>query len=149
MRALRYLAAMFGGLFLLLVAPSGCYIDWTDDGWPWWTDNWSPTVVDGDAGCVWDVSTHRDVWYFEAWVDDPDGLGDIWAVDANVYDDWHGGGLVDSFELRPTYDRSDWYEEVPALSTNLDCGYHGYSVDLVAWDSYDDYDILTVYPATY
>lgn len=134
-------------LAVLLMA-SSCHVTF-DDTWPDWTWNWDPIVLDGAAGCEWDAPSHGYVWYFEAEVDDLDGYDDIWGVEAHVYDDWRGGRLVDSFELGRTADPWFWYAEWPEHTTRLDCHYAGYSVDLVVWDTYDGYDLLTIVPRTY
>lgn len=125
----------------------GCEVT-VDGTWPDWTWNWDPVVYDGDAGCEWDPAREQYVWYFEAEVDDWDGLDDIVYVDANVYDDWRGGYLADSFALRPTSDPGVWYGEWPERVTSLDCTYPGYSVDLVAWDGFDGSGALTIIPWT-
>ncbi len=134
-------------LSLLLAVASGCVI-LVDDEWAAWTWNWDPVVYDGDAGCVWDSALRENVWYFEAEVDDWDGPEDIWFVEANVYDEWRGGRLVDAFELAPTEDPWIWYGEWMEFSTALDCRYTGYSVDLIAWDFYEGWGVLTLTPRT-
>ena len=132
---------------LLLAAVSSCHVT-VDGEWADWTWNWDPIVYDGDAGCVREGARGY-VWYFEAEVDDWDGTGDIWLVEANVYDERRGGRWVESFELAPTDDPWIWYVEWPERQTVLDCHYAGYSVDLVAWDYYDGTDGLTITPRTF
>jgi len=148
--AVKKLLALLISAVLGSFAAVGCY--WTVDGywdWPVWIDNWSPEVVDADAGCVWDGYLGEDVWYFEAEVDDYDGLGDIVSVEAHVYDDWHGGRWVDGFELDPTADRWVWYTEYPEHVTALDCHYRGYTVEFYVWDWWGDVGTLAVWPSTY
>ena len=111
--------------------------------------NVAPTVWDGEAGCYWDSYYGDDIWYFEADVDDADGPGDIVSVWADVYDEGHGGAYVESFELYPTNDPYIWFSDWMGSSTWLDCWYGGYTVDLIAYDSFDDYDYLTVWADTY
>lgn len=139
-------AALIGALS---TSAPGCY--WEVDGawtWPVWVDNWSPVVVDADAGCFWDQYLHDEVWYFEAEVDDYDGLSDIVAVEALVYDEWRGDRWVDGFDLEPTADPWVWYTEVRASRTALDCTYPGYVVEFWVWDWFDAVDVLAVYPRT-
>ena len=134
----------FSIALMLVALSSGCALT-VDDPWPGWLWNWDPIVIDGEAGCDLDASG-RAYWYFEAEVDDWDGLDDIDAVEADVYDEWRGGRLADTFELAPTYDGDIWFGEWPERGTALDCHYHGYSVDLVVWDVYDGYSVLTLSP---
>jgi hypothetical protein len=125
---------------------------WEDDGywiWPTWDDNWAPYVVTADAGCFWDPATREDVWYFEAEVDDYDGWRDIVAVEAHVYDDWHGDDWVDGFSLEETAYAWTWYAEYPERHTNLDCYYDRYTVVFYVWDYFDEMGALEVYPHTY
>jgi len=110
--------------------------------------NSPPSVYGADAGCYWDSTTGQDRWYFQASADDPDGVYDVVDMWAYVYDEWDGS-LVQSFELYPTDDAYTWYTDYPAQSTGLDCWYSDYSVDFVAYDSYDDSDVMTVWANTY
>lgn len=129
-----------------VLGAAGCTLTYDPWDWPTWIDNWAPDVTDASAGCFWDTHDNRYYWYFDAAVDDLDGLGDIVSVEANVYDDWRGGRWVDGFALDPTTDAWDWYTEVPEAATRLDCHYHGYTVEFVVWDYYDDTGTLSVYP---
>lgn len=110
--------------------------------------NYAPEVWDGEAGCYYDAYERDDIWYFEAVVDDRDGLGDITAVWADVYDEWDGT-LVESFELYPTNDPEVWFSDWLGRTTYLDCGYPDYTVDLVAYDTFEDNDVLTLVPGYY
>lgn len=110
--------------------------------------NHAPVVLDAAAGVFWDEWAHDDIWYFDAEVDDPDSPYDVVQVWADVYDDW-SGELVDSFELFPTDDPFVWYAEYYGHDTWLDPFYPHYSVDLVAYDSWDAYDFITVPAYTY
>lgn len=107
-----------------------------------------PFVEDATAGCYWDGYNGDDIWYFDAYVSDPDGVLDVVSVWADVYDDWTGE-LIQSFELYPTDDPYYWYSDWLASSTWLDCYYDMYSVDIVAYDSFDEWDAVTVWPDTY
>lgn len=148
MTRLVTLAAAFALLTgCIYVRDRDVYVD--DDDRPIVVDvNDAPWVLDGWAGCWFDRGARDDVWTFEATVDDPDGPYDVVSVWADVYDDL-SGELVESFELYPSDDPTFWYSDWLGSTTWLDCYYPFYSVDLVAYDSYDDYDILTVVPATY
>lgn len=110
--------------------------------------NYAPEILSAEAGCYWDGYYHDDIWYFEADVDDLDGLRDITQVWADVYDEWDGS-LVESFELYPTDDPYLWFSDWLGSSTWLDCWYGNYTVDFVAYDAYEDYDVVTVRPYTY
>lgn len=107
--------------------------------------NYAPELLEADAGCYYDRSFRDDIWMFDAVVDDPNGVYDVVAVYADVYDDFDGT-LVESFELLPTDDPYIWFSDWLGSSTWLACGYEGYSVDIVAYDSFDAVDALTVYP---
>lgn len=144
-------------LSLAVLAP-GCVIyasdsgDWDDD----WRDddvvvvtNAAPQVFDGEAGVYWDPRERDDIWYFDAWVDDLDGLGDITEVWADVYDE-ADGSYVESFPLYPDPVLADvWTSEYYGSSTFLDPFYSGYTVDLVAIDQLGDEGGLTVWADTY
>jgi len=107
-----------------------------------------PIVLDAAAGVYWDDFYWDDIWYFEATVDDGDGPYDVVSVWADVYDDWNGQ-LVESFELYPTNDPYVWYSDWLGHSTWLDPFYRGYTVDITAYDIYEDADTLTVWAYTY
>ncbi|HMV67064.1 MAG TPA: hypothetical protein PKA64_09450 [Myxococcota bacterium] len=110
--------------------------------------NAAPYVYDAYAGCYYDPYNVDDIWFFDAWVDDPDGVYDVVQVWADVYDDYTGQ-LVQSFELYPTDNAAEWYSDWLASTTWLDCWYNGYSVDLIAYDALDAAGGTTVWPATY
>jgi len=111
-------------------------------------DNYSPEILWAEAGCYWDNANVDDIWYFETDVDDPDGVFDITAVWADVYDEWDGT-LVESFELFSTDDPYVWFSDWLGSSTWLDCFYQDYTVDIVAYDALDAIDWLTIVPSTY
>jgi len=111
--------------------------------------NYAPTVLSGDAGVYWDEGYYDDVWYFQASVDDADSPYDVISVWADVYDEYAGGVYVESFELYPTDDPYVWYSDWLGSTTILDPFYAGYTVDIVAYDTYEDFDYLTVWAATY
>jgi hypothetical protein len=134
---------------LILFATTGCilYTDSDDvrtDPNPDPIINFSPIVLGAEAGCYWDSYYYDDIWYFEAEVDDPDTPYDVVEVWADIYDEWDGS-WVDSFELYPTDDPYLWYSDWLGSSTYLDCFYNYYSVDFVAYDTYEDTDTLTVW----
>ena len=110
--------------------------------------NYTPYVGWADAGCYWDGYYYDDIWYFEADVDDPNGPLDVVAVYADVYDGFDGR-MIDTFELFPTDDVRYWTSDWLGSSTWLDPYYGGYEVDIVAYDSFDAYDVLTIVPLTY
>ena len=138
---------------LALLSASGCII-YSDEG-----DsridpvvgvyvNSVPMVLWADAGCYYDRSFYDDIWYFEAEVDDFDGPYDVVSVWADVYDEWDGS-WVESFELSPTSDPYIWFSDWLGSSTYLDCYYDNYTVDIVAYDSLNEYDYTTVWARTY
>ncbi len=110
--------------------------------------NAAPYVLDAWAGCYYDDYNRDDVWYFEAYVDDPDGVYDVVQVWADVRDDYTGE-VVQSFELYPTDDPYVWFSDWLSSTTWMDCWYGLYSVDIYAYDSFDDFDGVTILPATY
>ena len=111
--------------------------------------NYSPVVLSADAGVYWDDYYYDDIWYFEAEVDDADSPYDVVSVWADVYDEYRGGVLLESFELYPTDDPFIWYSDWLGSTTYLDPFYSGYTVDIVAYDTFDDFDYLTLWAATY
>lgn len=139
--------------FVLTLAPACIYVE--DDDRPQQQDppvtyNSAPYVVDGEAGCYWSDYYADEIWYFEVVADDPDGALDVVEVWADVYDEWSGGQFVESFELYPDeYDDTLWFSDWLQSSTYLGCGYDGYSVDLVVYDTYDEMDWITVTPVTW
>ncbi len=110
--------------------------------------NAAPYVFDAYSGCYFDRGYRDDIWFFDAWVDDPDGALDVVQVWADVYDDWTGQ-LIESFELYPTQNPQQWYSDWLVSSTWLDCWYDGYSVDIVAYDSFEAWGASTIWPSTY
>jgi hypothetical protein len=110
--------------------------------------NTAPSVDWASSGCYWDSYYYDDVWYFEADVYDADSIWDVSAVYADVYDSWTGE-WVDSFELYETQDPYVWFSDWLGSSTYLDCYYSGYEVDIIVYDSFEAYDVMTVYPETY
>ena len=112
-------------------------------------DNYAPTLNAGDAGVFYDNQDADDIWFFEAEVNDADGLSDIVGVWADVYDEGRGGVLVESFELFPTDDPYVWYSDWLGATTLLNPFYPSYTVDLVVYDTYEDMDYLTITPLTY
>ena len=136
----------------LLALVSGCVV--YEDPYPYTTTttttvvyvpvNTAPYVLEAEAFVFYDPVYDDDIWAFEAVVDDPDGLGDVIGVWADVYDDLAGGRLVESFELYPTSDPYVWYSEWLGRTSTLDPFWPGYSVDLVVYDTYDDFGWLTV-----
>ena len=110
--------------------------------------NYAPEIWDGDAGCYYDGYERDDIWYFEAEVDDRDGLSDITMVWADVYDEFDGT-LVESFELYETNEPGIYFSDWLGRSTWLDCGYPHYTVDIVVYDTFEDFDVLTLFPVCY
>ena len=141
---------------LLTTMTSGCYVYGYDSAPPPNPGpgpgpvivNSIPIVYDGYAGVYWDEFYYDDIWVFEAEVDDPDGALDIVAVFADVYDE-RTGQLVETFELYPTEDPFYWYSDWYGSSTFLDPFYPNYTVDIIAYDSFDDFDFVTVWADTY
>ena len=135
---------------LALAMASGCVVYTDDDHHDPIPEpvNYTPYVNWADAGCYWDDYNGDFIWYFEAEVWDDDGWTDISAVYADVFD--ARGELVDSFELyHENPDPDIWFSDWLQYSTALDCYYGGYTVEVIAYDSWDDYDTFSMYPATY
>lgn len=110
--------------------------------------NDAPMVMDAEAGVYWDSDFYDDIWYFEADVDDRDGPYDVVDVWADVYDEYDGA-YIESFELFPTDDPYLWFSDWLGSSTSLDPFYDEYTVDFVAYDTWDDQDYITVWADTY
>lgn len=108
--------------------------------------NAPPFVWDSAAYVSWDPRAGDDLVSFEATVDDPNGLGDVVGVWADVYDDWSGGIYVGSVELWPTTDPAFWVADVYNVLDGLylDPFWGGYSVDFVVYDLYEDAGVMTV-----
>jgi len=106
--------------------------------------NLPPYISWADAGCYWDPYGGDYVWSFEAEVDDPDGALDVSIVYADVYDDWTGE-WIDGFELYPV-EGITWYSDWWQVSTWLDCSYPYNVVEFVAYDVFDAWDAVDVYP---
>ena len=109
--------------------------------------NYSPDIYWADSGCYWDNYNYDDIWWFEADVDDGNGVFDVVAVYADVYDAY-SGVWADSFELYPTNDPYIWFSDWLGSSTYVDCNYGGYLVDIVAYDMVDAFDVYTLAPGT-
>ena len=107
-----------------------------------------PTILEAASWCSYSNRDRDDVISFEVTATDPDGDLDLVSAWADVYDDVTGD-LVDSFEVYPTDDPEYWFSDWLVSSTNLDCWYPGYVVDLTVYDSLDAYDVATLYPDTY
>jgi hypothetical protein len=135
MRALPMAAAA-------LALPACYYVH--DDGPPAPVDT-APYITYADAGCYWDDYYRDYVWYFDVDVEDVEGAKDVVAVYADVYDEWDGS-WVDGFDLY--YEGGvTWYSAWVGHTTYLDCGYPDYVVDITAVDSWNDADVVSVYPA--
>ena len=110
--------------------------------------NYTPTIAWADSGCYWDDYNQDFIWWFEAEVYDDNGRTDLTGVYADIYDPY--GNFIDSFELyRETPDPDIWFSDWLQYSTNVDCYYGGYEVDFIAYDTYEDWDVVTVIPQTY
>lgn len=111
--------------------------------------NYDPYVVSAAAYVYFDQYYFDDIWTFEATVDDPNGVGDIIGVWADVYDEYAGGVLVESFELYPTNDPYFWFSDWFGSTTWLDPFWGGYTVDFVVYDSFECFGYTTVWAETY
>jgi len=134
----------------IALAASGCVVyDDPDPDVVVVQKNHSPVLVDGSAWVYYDAGLRDDIWTFDSVVDDPDGFRDIIGVWADVYDEWSGGVPVESFELFPTNDPAYWFSDWYGSTTRLDPFYRGYTVDLVVYDTYEEFDWITVWAETY
>lgn len=128
--------------FALVTLP-GCFVAYADHEPPP-ALNEAPFIPYAEAGCEWDPAYGDYVWWFDADADDYDGPADVVAVYADVYDDV-AGAWVDGFDLYPET-AITWYSAWVGSTTFLQCGFPGYSVDITAVDSFDEADVVTVYP---
>jgi hypothetical protein len=140
-------------LALFLSGIGGCVVysddvGYTTGGYTTVVTNAPPYVIDSAAWVYFDTYYGDDIWAFEAWVDDPNGYGDILGVWADVYD---GNSTVpiESFELYPTDDPSYWYSEWFGSTSRLDPFWPNYQVDFVVYDVYEDFGYDTVYAESY
>ena len=133
-------------LLALSFTATGCIV--VTEGGPHTTLNHTPTINWADAGCYWDNYYYEDIWYFEANVSDFDGVYDVVSVYADVYDTYNGR-WIETFELAPTNDPSFWSSTWFADTTYTSCYYGGYEVDITAFDSFNDYDVITIRPYTF
>jgi len=101
-----------------------------------------PVIEWADASCFYDEYYRDDVWWFEADLRDDEGLDDVVAVYADVYDglteEW-----VDAFELYHDSGHT-WYSAWQQDSTWLDCDHYDYIVDFVAEDVVGEGEVYTV-----
>lgn len=128
---------------MLILSATGCTVYTSDSSGPGPgpvvhdstpVEDFSPVVTTADAGAYWDSGYMDDIWYFQASVQDPDGVFDVTAVWADVYDEGSGGTYIQSFELYPTNDPAVWYSDWQGATTYLDPTWGQYSVDFVAYD---------------
>ncbi len=135
-----------------LVSLSGCVVHSYDIDEPpppvVVPDNYAPEILDAYAEVAFDAYNADDIWTFEATVDDLDGAMDVISVWADVYDEYDGS-WVESFELFPTDDPRFWFSDWLGSTTLLDPYYPNYTVDIVAYDTFEDYDAVTIVPLTY
>lgn len=140
------------GLAVLLALGTGCIIVRHDHVGPDYDPpvvdvNDPPYVLDAYGGCGFDAELGTDVITFDASVTDPDGDLDVMQVWADVYDD-ASGELIESFPLYAEGGER-WWSDWLADSSYVDCWYPGYSVDVVAYDSFDAYDAVTIWFDSY
>ena len=109
--------------------------------------NRAPYFEWGGAGCYWDRVEQDSIWFFEAEVGDPDGVLDVVAIHADVYDGI-SGHWADSFELFPTQYADYWFSDWLGRTTYLSCDYRHYLADLTVIDAFGDFTIVTVEPYT-
>jgi len=128
-----------------LLLSTGCYLSTGGGGGKSHGNgpvNEAPLVEWADASCYWDKGYRDDVWWFEADIVDADGLDDVVAVYADVYDGF-SGEWVDAFELY--YDGSNtWYSAWQGRSTYLDCAYYNYIVDFTPEDVVGEGQVYTL-----
>jgi hypothetical protein len=144
---------------LALASLSACvvYVDEPMDTGPIYVDdvvvvdtsNYAPDVIGADAFVFYDGFYGDDIWTFEATVDDLNGPYDVVQVWADIYDESAGGVLIESFELYPTNDPYVWYSDWLGSSTWLDPFHGGYTVDIVAYDSFNAFGYQTLWVSTY
>lgn len=133
---------------LTLSLTSGCIVVADDNDPAPRPVNVAPYVNWADAGCYYDSYYNDFIWWFETEVWDDNGAQDVVAVYADVYD--ARGTFVETFQLFPEGPTPQiWFSDWLQYSTYLDCYYSGYQIDIVAYDSFDAYDAVTIRPATF
>ena len=107
-----------------------------------------PEIFSAEAGCFYDPYSLDDILWFEAFVDDRDGIWDITEVWADVYDAWTDE-VIESFPLYASSDPnvffSDWY----ASTTLTNCASPDWNVDIVVYDDMGDWTAVYVEPYAY
>ncbi len=124
------------GIFCAL-GPVGCVI------YPAPETNVAPVVLEADVLCTVGEFTEGDVWEFAALVDDERGPLEVVAVDAWTWDVTTGEDLL-YFPLFPTNDAFVWASAWIVEDEPLDCADPNVAVDLVAWDSWGAWSVLTL-----
>lgn len=134
----------------VLLLPACVVYDYPNQpGTPVVVPNSAPYIDYAASYVGWDPYYGDDIWSFEIGVNDPDGVYDVQYAWADVYDEWYGGALVESFDMAPSNDPTFWYSDWFGSSTYLDPFWGGYTVDLIACDSFDVCTVATVIPDTY
>lgn len=96
--------------------------------------NEGPTVRDADVSCGYDDRAFDWVWTASATIDDLNGDGDVWRVEAYLYDVTFGRELEQVLELDDAGDGL-WETERLEGGTNLWCAGGRYEVEVVATDA--------------
>ena len=97
-------------------------------------ENIPPEVLRAEAGVFYDAGNADDIWYFEATVDDEDGVYDVVQVFADVYEG-EATDPIESFQLFETEDPFVWFSDWLGSTTLLDAENTTYTVDIVAYDT--------------
>ncbi len=101
-----------------------------------------PEVLAASVACELDGEDTE--WVFVAEVADGDGLDDILAVHAYIYDEVTNVQVA-NYPLLPGDDAAVWEARLPAPETSLNCDYQSYSVDFLATDADGNTGITTAW----
>lgn len=102
-----------------------------------------PEVLAASVACERDGDEEH--WVFVAEVADADGVDDIRAVHAYVYDEVTDLQVA-NYPLLPTEDDpTRWEARLPAPETSLNCEYESYSVDFLVTDEAGNSGIATAW----
>lgn len=102
-----------------------------------------PVIVDADVFCTSGLVDGADVWELAALVDDERGPLEVASVESWIWDEATGEDLL-YLPLFPTIDAFVWASAWEISDEPVVCGDPNLGVDLVAWDSWGAWSVLTL-----
>ena len=95
----------------------------------------SPFIEWADSGCYWDSYYGDYIWCSRLMSLTQTAFYDVAEVYADVYDDYWGEWVETPELLQESPNPDNWFSDWMQYSTYLDCGYSGYTVEFVVYDS--------------